>query len=269
VCPPLPASETRCDLPAGSANPPPPPAESEPAKQPDQPAAQKPASGKFAIDVSQDEILLSWLNHGDELKQQWAMWYMHNPEEWIEYKASHQRQSSATTATTAAAGSSATNTTNVATGASTAAAAASAAPAASAAGADAQGDKERTAAAAAAAASSAAAAAAAASGAYTQQYSYPQSYAQVRTHFLLHWNRCVAALCHTPQHMQGSGRPSPICCMFICLYQQVSAATTRLHRIDTWWLRTCMLSCRINESARGRAYLTRATHAGVRTAWQC
>ena len=40
-----------------------------------------------AVDVSQDEELLALLNHGDEQKQQWALWYMHNPAAWLEMKA--------------------------------------------------------------------------------------------------------------------------------------------------------------------------------------
>lgn len=88
---------------ASAVNPPPPPPDSEEPAQPAEPSTteQKAASAaKSALDVSQDEILLSWLNHGDNLKQQWAIWYMHNPEEWNEYKTSHQKQTGGTTATT-------------------------------------------------------------------------------------------------------------------------------------------------------------------------
>jgi hypothetical protein len=113
------------------------------------------------MDVTQDEILLSWLNHGDELKQQWAMWYMHNPEEWIEYKASHQRQSGATAGNTGAASSSIANADSTA--------AASTAPVTAAAGAAAQGEKGRN----------TGAAPAAAAGTGTQQYNYSQGYTQV------------------------------------------------------------------------------------------
>lgn len=81
---------------AGAA-PPPPPAEPQmhTAAQ-SQPMAHSPphrsitvgqsAASGAAVDVSQDEVLQEWSASPDELKRQWAAWYISNPSEWIEYK---------------------------------------------------------------------------------------------------------------------------------------------------------------------------------------
>ena len=44
---------------------------------------------RTAVDVSQDEVLQEWSHSSDELKRQWAAWYMSNPSEWIEYKSQY------------------------------------------------------------------------------------------------------------------------------------------------------------------------------------
>lgn len=58
--------------------------------QPHQPhtSSQSPA-GSAGADVSQDDVLLEWSCSTDDLKRQWAAWYISNPSEWIEYKSQY------------------------------------------------------------------------------------------------------------------------------------------------------------------------------------
>lgn len=50
---------------------------------------QVPSITPTPMDVSQDEVLQEWSQSPDELKRQWAAWYISNPQEWIEYKSQY------------------------------------------------------------------------------------------------------------------------------------------------------------------------------------